>query len=298
MRRFGMARGLCLVLLVAFVFLTIACEGSDFKKATELFQSEQYEEARVLFEKLGEYENSTEMVKECDYQLAVQQVNKGNYDEALLKLEKLGAYKDSADLITECKYQNILKLIVDQDYKSAIEQLNQLGDYKDCSTLLGECKWRYVLAALGSQGIETKASYNEKDKTVVLDIQIIPDNGDILITSTWKDDSMVSTVQNCNIRIKKGSIDAEITADSSIVYIGQTALPKASGHFNISQYTKGMAIAWDKETKGELKFSTGKLVVALDPPTEKIAAMVECLNTQLSQIAPLATMADLGFEAY
>ena len=34
MRRFGMARGLCLVLLVVFVFLTIACEGSDFKKAT------------------------------------------------------------------------------------------------------------------------------------------------------------------------------------------------------------------------------------------------------------------------
>ena len=53
------------------MFSLTACNAEDYKNAMAQYDSGAYEEALKAFEALGDYENSSEMVKECKYQIAV-----------------------------------------------------------------------------------------------------------------------------------------------------------------------------------------------------------------------------------
>ena len=48
--------------------LLSGCKSSDYKKAQELYSSGNYEEAQTVFFKLGDYEDSTQMVEKCEKQ--------------------------------------------------------------------------------------------------------------------------------------------------------------------------------------------------------------------------------------
>lgn len=128
-----------LIGILAFFIMVlglVGCSGQNYKEALELYEKGNYEEAQVIFVELGDYENSSEMVKDCIYNRALVFLGKNNvkheadggpyemYDdmafvidtdlqEALTLLESISEYKDAAQLIEE--------ITIEQNYREAIK---------------------------------------------------------------------------------------------------------------------------------------------------------------------------------
>lgn len=111
---------LCLLIPCLFIFLT-GCESKDYKKAMELYQFGQYDQAILMFEALGEYEDSLEMIKACNYEIAESYYDQSKYEEALSYYEKAGDYKDSASLIKDAKSHLGLELFNEGKTAEAIQ---------------------------------------------------------------------------------------------------------------------------------------------------------------------------------
>jgi tetratricopeptide (TPR) repeat protein len=60
-----------------------------------------YAAASEMFKALGDYEDSADQAKECDYQIAKAAFDAGDYENAIELLTALGDYQDSADLISQ-----------------------------------------------------------------------------------------------------------------------------------------------------------------------------------------------------
>ena len=71
--------------IIMCVFVLTGCNNSDkdYKEATSLYESGNYEEAKAMFVELGDYEDSATMVKACDYAQAVKLYNSGDYESAI-----------------------------------------------------------------------------------------------------------------------------------------------------------------------------------------------------------------------
>lgn len=105
----------CLFLIAVLIFSLCACDSSDYKKAMELYDAEEYDEAIVMFEKLDDY-------------------------------------KDSAEMVLKCKYEMAQKAIEDGDFTTAEEIFTELGDYEDSEQQLKALPWKSVYAYLKEQG--------------------------------------------------------------------------------------------------------------------------------------------------
>ncbi len=71
-----------------------------------------------------------------DYKQAVSELSNSNYDDAKEAFKVLGDYKDSTEMVKECNYQKALKLISNSEYKEAIKILRIMSDYKDVDSML------------------------------------------------------------------------------------------------------------------------------------------------------------------
>ena len=61
-------RFVAIITAVLMCSLLSGCKSSDYKKAQELYSSGNYEEAQTVFFKLGDYEDSAQMVEKCEKQ--------------------------------------------------------------------------------------------------------------------------------------------------------------------------------------------------------------------------------------
>ena len=62
----------------------------EYNKATKMLASGQYENALETFKQLDGYKDSSELIKECNYELAKESIDSENYKEALEYLKKAG----------------------------------------------------------------------------------------------------------------------------------------------------------------------------------------------------------------
>lgn len=112
--------------------LTLAgCSGSQYKKATELYEQGNYAEAGEIFSKLGNYEDSADKANECKYQEASALLQNSDYDAAKELFSALGDYGDSADKVKFCDYKKAEKLLADDDYDAAKAIFSALGSYEN-----------------------------------------------------------------------------------------------------------------------------------------------------------------------
>lgn len=61
-----MKKLVALLLALSMVFALCGCSSSDYKKAKGLYDEGNYEEAKALFEKLGDYEDSKTYAQSCE----------------------------------------------------------------------------------------------------------------------------------------------------------------------------------------------------------------------------------------
>lgn len=100
-----MKKIIAIILTLAMVLTLTACDSSDYKKAMGLYEEGDYVSARAMFVELADYENSPEMVKECDYGIAVENYENGNLKEALEQFKALGDFKDSASYVKKIPWE-------------------------------------------------------------------------------------------------------------------------------------------------------------------------------------------------
>ena len=84
-------RFVAIITAVLMCSLLSGCKSSDYKKAQELYSSGNYEEAQTVFFKLGDYEDSAQMVEKCEKQKKYQALQTYLKEEA----EKINAIQVS-----------------------------------------------------------------------------------------------------------------------------------------------------------------------------------------------------------
>ena len=114
-------------LLVAAVMLT-GCDSSDYKKATGLYESGNYDEAYEAFTELGDYKDSADMAKSSHYKKASVLYENGNYKEACEVFTGLGDYEDSANMADLSRLAYAQELVTQSKYNDAVKVFQALGD--------------------------------------------------------------------------------------------------------------------------------------------------------------------------
>lgn len=115
-----MKRFIVLLSAVILCLILAGCSGSQYKKATELYEQGNYAEAGEIFSKLGNYEDSADQVKECDYEKADALFKDKNYEDALAIYETIADYKDAQDRIDTATSKILYKT-----YGDVIDLLNE-----------------------------------------------------------------------------------------------------------------------------------------------------------------------------
>lgn len=107
-----MKKTLCMILAVALVLSFAGCAAGDYKKAAVAYEAGDFEQARSMFEALGDYRNSADLLTDCDYQLAKALYDSSDFAAAAPALEALGDYKDSAELLLAAKDELLKQVLV------------------------------------------------------------------------------------------------------------------------------------------------------------------------------------------
>ena len=115
--------------------------------ATNLMERKDYNEARTILSKIGDYETSDELRHECNYELAKIDYNNGDYISCMdhyLQSGRPKNYGEADDFYIDAIYCRAKKFTSEKDYKNAISCLNKIEKYKDALELIDENKYLYV----------------------------------------------------------------------------------------------------------------------------------------------------------
>ncbi len=96
-KRYAIVYGTAFILVVAIILIIVfaGADGRDYKKAMNLYNNGQYEEAASIFEDISDYENSSEMISACTYAQANELLTNKNYVEAIELFDSIPDYLDS-----------------------------------------------------------------------------------------------------------------------------------------------------------------------------------------------------------
>ena len=107
-----MKKLLAAVLAAVMAMSLCACNPMDYKKAVKLYEEGSFEKAKAIFEGLGEYKDSADLMNECGYQIADKALNDEDFRPAVDGFKELGDYKDSAEKLAEAEDALIRSLLV------------------------------------------------------------------------------------------------------------------------------------------------------------------------------------------
>lgn len=94
---------LVLVLCLAMLLLLTGCTTSmTYRKARNLYVTGEYEEAIEIFEDLGDFADSKEMIGVCYYELGREAMLEKQWQKAITYFEK-SDYHGAAEKLQECK---------------------------------------------------------------------------------------------------------------------------------------------------------------------------------------------------
>lgn len=125
-----------------------------YKNAEALLENGDYEEAKALFEELGDYKDAADRIEEVDnkiYDYAVQLMNDEKYTEAIEIFESLGGFKDCSEKIKEIEellldekwleqYEKACVLFDEEKYEEALQIFDEIGDYKEAEQYAEQCE--------------------------------------------------------------------------------------------------------------------------------------------------------------
>ena len=122
---------LCIILalsLSGFLFYYLNSDPYKYSKASRLLHEGKNDEALLLYDELGEYEDASSIASETRYNMAFNLLNKGNYLEAIEMYEQVGDYKYALHLIDSCYYKYAHQLFLEKKYDEADIYFSKISD--------------------------------------------------------------------------------------------------------------------------------------------------------------------------
>jgi len=108
---------------------------AKYQKANDLLSRKQFDNSIKLFKILNDYKNSNEMIYEATFQKATDLLLKEEYDEAKKLFIGLANYKNSIEMVNETDYLKANELVINKNYDQAINLFTDIGDYKNSNEL-------------------------------------------------------------------------------------------------------------------------------------------------------------------
>lgn len=128
----------------------------QYNHAVELFDAGNYIDAKEIFEKLGDYNDSAKQAERCvsqaQYDIAMEYFGAGDYDKAREEFLKIEGYEDSSIYANKCLYQadydNAMELYSKGLYPQSAWDFAKLTEFEDSKEmqLKAETSWRKALA--------------------------------------------------------------------------------------------------------------------------------------------------------
>ncbi|MBR0146160.1 MAG: hypothetical protein IJM25_05795 [Eubacterium sp.] len=119
---------------------------SAYSKAEKLLNEGMFDDAQAAYDALGDYNDSRNMVFECQYQKAESYLKEGKYEDAMDIWKTLGDYSDSPDRIINAEetwkendYLAAEALVEANDFMRAKTAFEKLDGYKDSKERAEEC---------------------------------------------------------------------------------------------------------------------------------------------------------------
>lgn len=289
-----MKKTIALILVLLLALSLTGCKSSDYKEAMSYYADGKYEAACELFKKLGNYEDSIEMVNRCIYAMAEEKLETKQYSEAADLFESLGDYEDSSEMVKECNYQLAHLLIAAKEYDKAREIFGELGDYQDSATYFQSMKWHIFANYISEQGsVVIKNDNPEYTVTLTLSDGYIQADyvcsfSDATALFMW--DNPYAALAG-HIVIKMGTYHVEDTASTL---------------WDISSYKTGDAVEWDELDHYHSGMNAfGKYTGVDNSPllsesvTHAMTSRIsESLQRALTESGLNITMANIGFTNY
>lgn len=139
-------KAIAIALPVLIVLIVSGKLYSDYSKKNTTYQTavsyvneEDYNNAIVVFESLGDFKDCEEQVAEAKYKRACSLLGDGSLDSAIEDFEELADYKDSKDklmIAKQAKYQKALESYQTGNYNTAVSYFEVLEDYKDSKEMI------------------------------------------------------------------------------------------------------------------------------------------------------------------
>ncbi len=125
--------------------------AENYKLGNYYFEQGKYDDSADVFADLGSFSNAPEKVKAAGYAAAQECMKQKDYTKAKKYLSSLGNYKDSANLLKECEYQLAAKLYGEGKYRDALDAVtgNKLETYKEAPQMITDCHYHLGLEAEG-----------------------------------------------------------------------------------------------------------------------------------------------------
>lgn len=138
-----MKKILCTCLVTALCLCLCSCKSTDYKDAMAHYEAGEYTQAMDAFEALGDYKDSLQMIKKCNYGIAISLMESGQYEDAITVFEALSDYEDSVQKIADCelaiRYNDAIALMDAGCFEEAIAVFEALDGYKNSANLIKNC---------------------------------------------------------------------------------------------------------------------------------------------------------------
>lgn len=135
-------RMLSILCLGGALCLLCGCDALDYGRAGSLLKKGDYDGARAIyaqFQENGGYQDSADMLKECDYQEAAAAYDGGDYARASELYKGISKYKDADEGKQKADYALAEQYLAAGDYGAAYPVFWALGDYGQSPAKLEEC---------------------------------------------------------------------------------------------------------------------------------------------------------------
>lgn len=143
----------CILFIAVIVILSIQLfiPMYQYHSALSIMEGGQYDKAIEAFEKLGEFKDSQEQIKEANYRKGSELLEQERFSDAAPIFASIEGYKDSEEKLEisqkELPYREALSFIDQKDnLEKAYHTLIELGDYKDSEKYLS--KFSVVLSSI------------------------------------------------------------------------------------------------------------------------------------------------------
>lgn len=236
--------------------------------------------------------------KSSDYKKASGLMDSGSYEEAIAIFEELGDYKDSADLITDCQYGSAVAIYDSGDFKTSIEKFKALDDYKYSEEYVKNAMWEilydYYPYGVGTEGTVIGTTTSGKNLYAFAISSTEERDGLIFqgLVSGSADYTLVLFVYNGNNEgIAMGMCTYESKNDMGTAKFNISKYKEdyefdwdLSRDYSISNASKSQLDELDESTK-----SVFNSIIDL---------MMKCVNDEFKDNGLGFTLADIGFTSY